>query len=126
MALVRFGWILLLMTPSDVELSVCIGIFGCLCPNSLRIICMYTASLEAIYREPSSASAADVMTFFMICLMVSMAPLFGENVVLLDKKKFPPDHLLASDLLRYPALLCVASFIWLHEYVSTASSCVAT
>ena len=48
MDFVRFGWILLSMTPSAVELSVCIGVLGCLCPNYWRIICMYAASMAAI------------------------------------------------------------------------------
>ena len=34
---------------------------------------MYAASLMALYRAPGSASAADDMTFLMICAMVSMA-----------------------------------------------------
>ena len=45
---------------------------------------------------PSSDSAADDMTFFMICDMVSMAPLFDGNNVLFDKKKWPPARLCAS------------------------------
>ena len=35
---------------------------------------------------PSSDSAADDMTFFIIYVMVSMAPFFCENTVLFDKK----------------------------------------
>ena len=44
MALVRFGWTVLLMIPSAVELSVCMGVRGCACPISSRMIRMYTAS----------------------------------------------------------------------------------
>ena len=43
-ALVHFGWILLLISPSAVELSVWIGVLGCLCPNDTRMILMYAAS----------------------------------------------------------------------------------
>ena len=87
------------MTPSAVELSVWIGVLGCLCPNYSRMICMYDASRVAIQRSPSSDSAADDMTLFMICEMVSMAPFFGGNTVLFDKKKFPPVRLRGSDSL---------------------------
>ena len=100
MAFVRFGWILLLMIPYAVELSVWIGVLGCLCSNSSRIIRMYDASLSAIYRAHSSASTAADMTFLMICAMASMASLFGGNAVLFDKKKCPPDRLRASGSLR--------------------------
>ena len=44
----RVGWILLLMTNSAVDFSVCIGFVGCLCPIHSRIIRMYAASLAAI------------------------------------------------------------------------------
>ena len=75
---------------------------------------------------PSSDSAADDMTFFMICVMVSMAPLFCGNTVLFEKKKWPLDRMCASGSLRYPALPCGASVIKLREYVRTDSSCVET
>ena len=74
----------------------------------------------------SSAFAADDIKFLIICAMVSMAQLFGGNLVFFDRKTFPPARLHASCLLRQPASLCVASVIWLRVYVSTASSCVAT
>ena len=48
MDFVRFGWILLLTTPSAVELSVWIGVLGCLCPNYSITMGMYAASLAAI------------------------------------------------------------------------------
>ena len=89
MDFVYFGWILLLITTSAVELSIWIGVRGCLCPNSLRIIRMHAASLAAINREPSSALASNEIKFLMICEMTSMAPLFGGDVVFFDKKKIP-------------------------------------
>ena len=48
MVLVRFDWILLLANPSDVELSAWIRVLGFLCPNYLKIMCMYDASLAAM------------------------------------------------------------------------------
>ena len=80
-----------------------------------KIIRMYAASWEAMYKAHSSALAADDMTFFIICAMVSMGSLFGVNTVLFDKKKWPPARLHASDSLGYPASVCVESVIWLRE-----------
>ena len=48
MAFVHFGWILLLITPSAVELSIWVGVLGCLYTNSLRIIRMYVNYLASI------------------------------------------------------------------------------
>ena len=66
MALVRFGCILPLTTPSAIELSVCSGVGGCRCPISSRIILMYTALQAIMYNAASSASVADDMA----CLMM--------------------------------------------------------
>ena len=77
MAFVRFGVILLLMTPSAMALSVWMGVGGCLWPISSRIIRMYTASLAIMYNAASSASVADDMTCFIMCAMLRMAPLLG-------------------------------------------------
>ena len=100
MALIRVGWILLLMNPSAVELSVYIVVVGCLCLIYSIIICMYAASMEAIHRAPSSASDADDMTLFMICAMVSIAPFFGGIFVFFYNKKCPPSRMHASGSLR--------------------------
>ena len=43
--------------------------------------------------------------------------------MLFDKKKGPPDRISDSCSLRYPELLCVASFTCLREYIRTASYC---
>jgi hypothetical protein len=40
MALVRLGWTMLFIMPSAIELSVCIGVGGSLCPHSLRMMRM--------------------------------------------------------------------------------------
>ena len=55
MALVRFGCILLLITPSAAVLSVCIGVFGCGWPISVSICRKYTASFALINKAPSAA-----------------------------------------------------------------------
>ena len=48
-----------------------------------------TASLQLMKSAPSSASAADDMTFLMICATVRTAPLLGESVESFDMKKCP-------------------------------------
>ena len=87
MALVHLGCTLPFMTASDISLSVCSGVGGCLCPYSSCTILMFTASRAIMYIPASSASVADDMTFLMMCAMFSTAPLFGGMVVLLDRKK---------------------------------------
>ena len=108
MDLVRFGCILLLMTPSAVELSVWTGIIECLCPISFSIILMYTAYRAMMYRAPILASAADAITFFMICAMARIAPLLAGCSTFSERKKWPPARLLELVFLRYPASLCAA------------------
>lgn len=95
--LVRLGWIVLLTTPRAVELSVCIGVGGCLCPISLRRCRIGTASRELMKRAPSSASAADDITALMIWAIVSTAPLLRGAWSFSDMKKCPPARLLAFD-----------------------------
>ena len=79
-ALVLFGWILLDTTPIAVLLPVCIGVLGCLCPNSSKVFLMGTASLALKYIPPSSASAADDITALIIFATVCTAPLLGGTV----------------------------------------------
>jgi hypothetical protein len=57
------------------------------------------------YNAPSLALAAEDITALMMVAFVSMAPLFGGNFSLFDKKKCPPAQLCAFFLLQYPALL---------------------
>ena len=65
------------MMPSAVELSVWIGVLGCLCPISSKIFLILTPFFALINNAPSSASAADDMTALMISATFKMAPLFG-------------------------------------------------
>jgi hypothetical protein len=80
-AFVRFGWILLFITPSAVVLLVWIGVRGCGWPISVSICCRYTPTFAFKNSAPSSASAADDMTAFMMVAFVMMAPLLGGGVV---------------------------------------------
>ena len=76
-ALVRFGCILPLMMASAIALSVCRGVGGCLCSNSLSMILMYTALHAMMYSPACSASVADDKPFLIMCAMLSTTPLFG-------------------------------------------------
>jgi len=87
MGLVCLGCTLPFMTASAIVLSVCIGVGGCLCPNSSSTILMYTASRAIMYSRASSSLVANDMTLLMMCAMFGTAPLFGGMVVLLDRKK---------------------------------------
>ena len=100
MAFVRFGCILPLTTASAVELSVCSGVGGCLCPISYKMILMYTASRAIMYDAANSAYVADDITCFIMWDMLSTDQLFCGMVESLDKKKWPPALLHAFGLLR--------------------------
>ncbi len=73
-ALVRHGWMLLVMTPWAVLLSVWMGMGGCLCPISSRRSCMGIASRAFMYSAPSLALAALDMTALSILDIMSTAP----------------------------------------------------
>ena len=77
---------LLVMTPSAIVLSVCIGVGGSLWPivsNSWRA---GIVSLQLMNRAPNSDSAAEDMTAFMIFEMVRTDPLFGGTAESSDMK----------------------------------------
>ena len=57
---------LLVTTPSDVVLLVCIGVDGYLCPISSRSWCSGKDLRKWMNRDPSSDSSADDMTALMI------------------------------------------------------------
>ena len=75
MALSAFGKILLLSSACDVALSVCIGVQGCRCPNSISVCRIEMAVFALMKRAPSSSSAADDMMARIICEMLRTAPL---------------------------------------------------
>ena len=89
---------LLLTMLSAVVLSVCIGVRGWGWPMNSRVWQVGMASLQLMYRAPTSASATKDMTALIICAIVRMAPLFGGLAVLLDMNKCPPAQLRAFDL----------------------------
>ena len=81
MALVHLGCTLPLMPASAITLLVCRGVGGCLCPNSVCMILMYTTLRAIMYSPANSALVADNMTFLSMCAMLSTARLFGGTVV---------------------------------------------
>ena len=92
--LVAFGCKFFVTNPRAVVLSVCTGVGG-LCPISLTVFLAGMAWRELMKRDPISASAAEVMMFFMIWAMLSTAPLFGGLSEWSERKKCPPARLLA-------------------------------
>jgi hypothetical protein len=74
MAFVRFCFIVPLLYPVAVVLSVSIGVGGCLCPNSSNVVLRTAPSLAFIKTAPISASAAEDITFLRTLLMIKIAP----------------------------------------------------
>ena len=83
--LVLFGCTLVLTTPLAVELSVCMGVWGCGCPISARMFLMCTAYLALMNSATNSASVAEDITTLIICATLWMLPLLGGTSALLDK-----------------------------------------
>ena len=81
---------LLVTTPSAVVLSVCIGVGDCLWPISSSAWRARMASRQLMKRDPSLASAAEEMTAWIICAVVTTAPSFCGMAELLDTRKCPP------------------------------------
>ena len=96
--LVAFDWRFFVTNPNDVVLSVWIGVGGCLWPISSTVVRAGIYCRGLIYIAPIYASAAEVITFLMICRIVKTAPLFAGFSALFDMKNFLPDMLFAVDL----------------------------
>ena len=62
--------------PLAVKFSVAMGVGSvCLWPSSLRVVRIFSLSLEFMNSPPNSASAADDMAFFLMPAIDRMAPL---------------------------------------------------
>ena len=96
---------LFVMKPCAVVLSVCIWVWGYLCPISLSAWRAGMALRQLMKSALSSASAAEDMTDLMILATVRTEPLLVGYSVELDKKKWPPARLLALDSERYEVSL---------------------
>ena len=125
MAFNALGIILLVSIAWAVDLLVCMGVQVCECPISLRVHCIKTAVLVLMNNAPNLASAADDITAFVICYMLSTAPLLMGMSSVPALNMWPPALLWALISDRYNALLCITSLMLLAGYVTIASSCDA-
>ncbi len=69
----------MLVTPTAVELSVWMGVFGCGHPMAMRVCLWGIISHAVTKRAASSDSAAEAITNLMIWAMERMAPLKRGN-----------------------------------------------
>jgi hypothetical protein len=74
MALVRFCFIVPLLYPVAVILSVSIGVGGCLCPNSSNFVRRTAPYFALMKTAPISASAAEGMARLRTLLIIKIAP----------------------------------------------------
>ena len=105
-ALDRCRFIVLFTIPTAVVLLTCMGMGGCLCPISSRMICIIFASWALRNSAPSLASAAEAATSFSMAQVIMTLPLsligspsFGK----LPRKNIRPlgfAHLLLSSTKR--------------------------
>ncbi len=116
---VLLGWILLLITPYAVKLSVWIGVGGCGWPILVSICQRYMASRAFRYSAPYSALAADVITAFVIVTIVRMAPLLVGVSHCWSRRNVPPLVFVISFHCNIPH--CCG--ILFAEYDMIASSC---
>ena len=101
-ALDLFWLTLSFRVPWAVELSVQIGVAGCLCPSSLRVSMSGTAWVALMKRAAISASAALEQTFCMI-FAVTAGDLLSLVPLELDEQWNPPALLLASGATKHAA-----------------------
>ncbi len=76
----------MLVTPTVVELSVWIGVFGCGHPMEMRVCLWGIISRAVMNRAASSDLAAEAITNLMICVMESTAPLKRGNGSFSERK----------------------------------------
>ena len=75
-----------------------------------------------LYSAPSSASAVDDITAWMMVDKFKTAPLFERNWIFSDKKWCPPAQLFAPCSLKYDASLCITRTMLLAWYMRTVCS----
>jgi hypothetical protein len=84
MAFVRFCFIVPLLYPVVVVLSVYIGVGGCLCPNFPNVVRRNAPSLVFMKTAPIYASAAEDITFLRTLMMIKIAPFVSVLSVLVS------------------------------------------
>jgi hypothetical protein len=82
MALLQRCLTVLFAIPAAHELLVCMGVEGCGCPISVRVVRNEAASLPLWKRMPSLASAAEDTTTFRIVHGTCPGPLWGGGSAL--------------------------------------------
>ena len=98
----RFWLTLSFGMPQAVELSVHMGVAGCLWPSSFEVFISGTACVAFMNRAAISASAALEQTFLMIFAVTATDPL-SLVPLSLERQCNPPALLRASDATRYAA-----------------------
>ena len=106
--LVLLGTMVLLVTPTAVELSTWMGVFGCGQPISMSVCLMGTNSLAVMKSAANSASAADDMTNLMILASVMIGPLSRGMASFSEQKMYAPARLRDFVTFRYAASECAA------------------
>ena len=114
MALSAFGKILLVSSACAVVLLVCIGVWGCGCQSSISVCCIETAIFALMNMAPSSASAVDDMTAWIICEMLRTAPL------LMGISSFPAMNMWLPARLRDLGSERYDASLWIARTVSLA------
>ena len=100
--------------PTDVVLSMWMGVGGCGWPNLWRVILVFFASCVLRKNYPRSASAADATTSLRIA-QVMWIFLFNRmdfpSIGMLPRKKYPPDRLWPLPADNYDSLEWILSII---------------
>ena len=113
MELVLRGMIVLLVTPTAVELSHCMGVLGCGHPILIRACRSGTISLAMLKRPDSSASEIDDMTLLMICVMVRIGTLWMGIGTSSESMMWAPARLMILLTLSFAALAWPVSIMLL-------------
>ena len=100
MDLVLHGKMILLVTPTSVELSYWMGVLGCGHPILMSAWRSWTISLAMVKRPASSDSEADDMAFLIICAIVRTGPLWRGIRMSSESMMRDPARLRACDTLR--------------------------
>ena len=116
----------LLLNPTDVELSVWIGDLGCGQPISMSVLRSSITFLPVIYSAAISDSAADAKTYLMICAIVNTGTLSFGFGSFSERKIWAPALLQAVDSLRKPASACAANIMSLFRNIRPSPGYVET
>ena len=88
-AFIYFGLMVMLVTQFVVEVSVWIGVVGCVYHISVKIFLMYTSSFTLMNSVLNSVSTADDITALMSWAVLEMDPFVGGFCHCLNQKSHP-------------------------------------